>query len=150
MHTIHLSGNTSGVSKSSSDWLNYTGFPGDVSVAFFNVLPGNKDAVALNSPPHALVFTTIDGHLSGSTKRWIFYVKNVKFKSYNLSICQRVLHTGLLLWWHFHAPKRDAAQNETWLVALPVIHMASWAGLGYSKQPKFPDLQPLVCLSTRD
>ncbi len=26
----HLSGNTSGVSKSSSDWLNYTGFPGDV------------------------------------------------------------------------------------------------------------------------
>ncbi len=85
MHTIHLSGNTSGVSKSSSDWLNYTGFPGDVSVAFFNVLPGNKDAMALNSPPHALVFTTIDGHLSGSTKRCIFYVKNVKFKSYNLS-----------------------------------------------------------------
>ncbi len=29
----HLSGNTSGVSKSSSDWLNYTGFPGDVSLS---------------------------------------------------------------------------------------------------------------------
>ncbi len=48
MHMAHLSGNTSGVSKSSSDWLNYTGFPGDVCVAFFNVLPGNKDAVTLN------------------------------------------------------------------------------------------------------
>ncbi len=44
----HLSGNTSGVSKSSSDWLNYTGFPGDVCVAFFNIPPGNKDAVAPN------------------------------------------------------------------------------------------------------
>ncbi len=44
----HLSGNTSGVSKSPSDWLDYTGFPGDVCVAFFNVLPGNKNAVAPN------------------------------------------------------------------------------------------------------
>ncbi len=48
MHMAHLSGNTSGVSKSSSDWLNYTGFPGDVCVAFFNVPPGNKDAVTPN------------------------------------------------------------------------------------------------------
>ncbi len=46
MHMVHFSGNTSGVSKSSSDWLNYTGFPGDVCVAFFNVPRGNKDAVA--------------------------------------------------------------------------------------------------------
>ncbi len=49
MHMVHLSGNTSVVSKSSSDWLNYTGFPGDVCVVFFNVPPGNKDAVAPNS-----------------------------------------------------------------------------------------------------
>ncbi len=48
MHTAHKSGNTSGGSKSSSDWLNYTGFPGDVCVAFFNVPPGNKDAVMPN------------------------------------------------------------------------------------------------------
>jgi len=27
-------------------------------------------------------------------------------------------------------------QNETWLVALPVNHMASWAGLGHSEQPE--------------
>ncbi len=33
MHMAHLSGNTSGVSKSSSDWLKYTGFPGDVCVS---------------------------------------------------------------------------------------------------------------------
>ncbi len=45
MHMAHKSGNTSGVSKSSSDWLNYTGFLGDVCVAFFNVQPGNKDAI---------------------------------------------------------------------------------------------------------
>ncbi len=44
----HLAGNTSGVSKSLSDWLNYTGFPGDVCVAFFNVPPGNKEAVSPN------------------------------------------------------------------------------------------------------
>ncbi len=30
MHMAHLSGKTSRVSKSSSDWLNYTEFPGDV------------------------------------------------------------------------------------------------------------------------
>ncbi len=48
MHMAHLSGNTSGVSKSSTDWLNYTGFPGDVCVAFFIVPPGNKDAMAPN------------------------------------------------------------------------------------------------------
>ncbi len=34
MHMVHLSGNTSVVSKSLSDWFDYTGFPGDV--------PGNK------------------------------------------------------------------------------------------------------------
>ncbi len=48
MHIAHLSGNTSGVSKSSSDWLNYTGYPGDMCVAFFKVLPGNKDSVMPN------------------------------------------------------------------------------------------------------
>ncbi len=42
MHMAHLAGNTSGVSKSSSDWLNYTG---DVCVAFFNIPPGNKKRV---------------------------------------------------------------------------------------------------------
>ncbi len=48
MHMVHLSGNTSVVSKLSADWLNNTGFPGDVCVAFFNFSPGNKDAVTPN------------------------------------------------------------------------------------------------------
>ncbi len=49
MHMAHLSGNTSVVLKASSDWLNYTRFLEDVCVAFFNVLPVNKDAVAPKS-----------------------------------------------------------------------------------------------------
>ncbi len=77
MHTAHLAGNTSGVSKSSSDWLDYTGFPGDVCVAFFNVLPGNKDAVMpnpLTKEESRRVYNCDDKHLwiLGSTKRWIF------------------------------------------------------------------------------
>ncbi len=61
MHMAHLSGNTSGVSKSSSDWLNYTGFPGDVCVVLFNIPPGNKDAVAPNplTKEESCVFTTV-------------------------------------------------------------------------------------------
>ncbi len=47
MHMVKLFVSTSVVSKS-SDWLNYTGIPGDVCVAFFNILPENKDAVAPN------------------------------------------------------------------------------------------------------
>ncbi len=38
MHTAHKSGNTSGVLKSSSDWLNYTGFPGDVCSRFLFIV----------------------------------------------------------------------------------------------------------------
>ncbi len=49
MHMVHLSENTSVVSKLSSDWLNYTGFPGDVCVTFSNAPLGNNDAVMPNS-----------------------------------------------------------------------------------------------------
>ncbi len=58
---VHLSGNTSVVSKSSSDWFNYTGFPGNVCIAFFNVLPGNKDAVMPNplTKEESVVFTNV-------------------------------------------------------------------------------------------
>ncbi len=51
--------NTSGVSKSSSDWLDYTGFLGDACVAFFNVPPLNKDAVTLSRKKNAVVFTNV-------------------------------------------------------------------------------------------
>ncbi len=71
MHIAHLAGNTSGVSKSSSDWLNYTGFLGDVCVAFYNVLPGNKDGVKLKplmEEEICCVYNCDDERLSGSTK----------------------------------------------------------------------------------
>ncbi len=53
MHMAHKIGNTSGVSKSSSDWLNDTGFPWDVCDA--------KDAVTPNPSwkKKAIVFTTV-------------------------------------------------------------------------------------------
>ncbi len=75
MHMVHKSGNTSGVSKSSSDWFNYTGFQEDVCVAFFNVPPGNKDAVMPNSltkEESRRVYNCDDERFSGSNKRWIF------------------------------------------------------------------------------
>ncbi len=74
MHMAHLSGNTLVVSEWSSDWLNYTGFPGDVCFTFFNVPPGNKDAVAPNllMKESRHVYKYENKSLSGSTKRWIF------------------------------------------------------------------------------
>ncbi len=57
------------MSKLSSDWLNYTGFPGDVCVAFFNVPPGNKDAVVpnpLTKEESCRVYKCEDERLSGS------------------------------------------------------------------------------------
>ncbi len=75
MHMAHKSGNTSGVSKLSSDWLNYTGFLGDVCVVFFNIPPGNKDAVTPNplaKEESRRVYNFDDKLLPGSTRRWIF------------------------------------------------------------------------------
>ncbi len=136
MHMAHKSENTSGVSKSSSDWLNYTGFPGDVCVTFFNVMPGNKDAVTPNplTKEESIVFTTVT--MSAYQDQL-----NAGFSK----VCEifKVLHTSLLLWRHFHVPKRDAERNELWLVVWHVL-MASWAGLGQWKLPWFPDLQPSV------
>ncbi len=116
MHIAHLAGNTSGVSKLFSDWLNYTGFPGDVCVAFFNVPPGNKDAVApnpLTKEESSRVYNCDNERLSGSTKRWIFKSMwtFLSLRHRIFKICPRVLHTGLLLWRHFHAPKRDTKRN---------------------------------------
>ncbi len=74
MHMVQLFVSTSVVSKS-SDWLNYTGVLGDVCVAFFNILPGNKDTAApnpLTKEESRCVFKCDSERLSGSTKRWIF------------------------------------------------------------------------------
>ncbi len=75
MHMAHLSGNTSGVSNSSSDWLDYTGFLVDVCVTLFNVPPGNKNAVVPNplmKEESRRVYNGDGERLSESTKRWIF------------------------------------------------------------------------------
>ncbi len=77
IHMEHNSGNTSGVSKSSSDWLNYTEFPGDMCVAFFNVLPRNKNTVTsspLTKEESHRVYNCDDERLSGSTTSWIFKI----------------------------------------------------------------------------
>ncbi len=73
LNMAHLSGDTSGVSKSSSDRLDYTWFLGDVCVAFFNVPPGNKNTVVSNPfTKSCRVYNCDNERLSGSTKRWIF------------------------------------------------------------------------------
>ncbi len=55
----------------------------------------------------------------------------VHFYKYRIfKIHLRVSHTGLLLWQHFHALKRDDARNKLWLVVWHLGQMASWAGLG--------------------
>ncbi len=75
MHILYLSGNIWAVLNSSSDWLNYTGFQGDVCVAFFNVPPGNKDAVApnpLTKKESHWVYKCDRKGLLRSTKCWIF------------------------------------------------------------------------------
>ncbi len=102
------------MSKSSSDWLNYTGFPRDVCVAFFNVPPGNKDAwrQTPSRKKKAVVFTNVmtsayqDQLNAGFSKVCeIFKVKSLKYV--------RVSHNGRsVIVVNFHAPKRDAERNE--------------------------------------
>ncbi len=114
MHMVHVSGNTSVVLKSSSDWLNYTGFPGDVCVVFFNVLPGNKDAVKpnpLTKEESHRVYKSDNERLSGQQNAGFSEVCEI-FKVIESLKYIRVSHTVL----YFHAPKHDAEWNELWLV----------------------------------
>ncbi len=92
------------------------------------------------------VYKCDDERLSGSTKCWIFKIMlNIwSLRNIIFNIRPRVLHSGLLLWQHFHAPKRDTELNEQWLVVWHVGETASWAGLGQQKLPWIPDLQPSV------
>ncbi len=111
--------------------------------------PGNKDAVAQNPSrkKKAFVFTKCDDeHLSGSTEHCIFKsmwnISSLRHRFFKIH--PRISHTGLLLWRHFHIPKRGAKRNKLWLVVWHVGQMASWAGLGQWKRPSIPDLQPSV------
>ncbi len=121
MHMAHKSGNTSEVSKSSSDWLDYTGFPGDVCVACFNIPPGNKDA-PLTKEESRRVYNCDDERLSGSTKRWIF--KSIIFKVHGTESLKyiREFHTPVCYCGEIPTP-RNVTLNETncdWLLDMSV------------------------------
>lgn len=90
MHTAHKIGNTARVSKLSSDWMNSTGFPGDLYVEFFNGLPGNKEEESRR-------FYNCDNEcLPGSAKH--LNLKSVLSSRHRLfKILPSVLHAGLLL-----------------------------------------------------
>ncbi len=146
MHMVHLSGNTSGVSKSLPDWLDYTGFLGDVRVAFFNIPPGNKDAVMPNPLTKAVLFTTVtanayQGELNTGFSKVceIFSVRGIESLKYI-----REFHTLCYCGNISHAPKQDAERNELWLVVWHVGQTASWAGLDHWRLSSIPDLQPSV------
>ncbi len=121
MHMTHLAGNTSVVSKSSLNWLNYTGFPGDVCVAFFNVPPGNKDAVV---PNHSLE------------------KKAVEFSTVTMSIYQDQLNAGF--------SKVCEIFNVCGIESLKCLRVLyCYCGkistpLNNSMRPMFPDFQPSV------
>ncbi len=148
MHMAHLSGNTSGVSKSSSDWLNFTGFPGDVCVAFFNVPPGNKDAVTpnpLTKEERCRVYKCDDERLSGSTKTldfksmWIFKVRSIESLKYIQEFHTPVCYCGDI------STSRNVTLNETncdWLFDMSVNGLMG--GPWPMKLPSIPDLQPSV------
>ncbi len=144
MHMVHLSGNTSVVSKSSSDWLNYTGFPETcVSRSLMYRLETKMPWCQTPSrKKKAIVFINVtanayQGQLNvGFSKVCeIFKVRSIESFKYI-----REFH-ALLFWWHFHAPKRDAERNKLWLVVWHVGQTASWAGLGQWMRPSIPDLQ---------
>ncbi len=87
----------------------------ETCVAFFNVPPGNKDAVALNpltKEESRRVYNCDDKRLSGSTTRWFQkYVKYLKVRHRIFKIRPRVSHTGLVLWWH--STPLNVTLNET-------------------------------------
>ncbi len=123
---VHLSGNTSGVSKSSSDWLDYTGFPGDVCVVFFTVPPGNKDAVVPNpltkEESRQIVFTTVttnayQDQLNAGVSKVIFKVCGIESLKY-----VREFHTPVCYCGDISTP-RNVTLNETncdWLFDVSV------------------------------
>ncbi len=105
----HLSGNT-------SDWLNYTGFPGDLCVAFFNVPSGNKKYHGAKPPRERRkrrVYKCDTNayqdqlHAGFSKVCEIFKIRSIEYLKY----VREFLHIGLLLWWHFHVPNCDAERN---------------------------------------
>ncbi len=116
---VHLSGNTSGVLKSSSDWLNYTEFPGDVRVAFLNVPPGNKNAVAPN-PLTKLTTSACQDQLNAEFSKVCenFKVRGIESLKYIREFYTPVCYCGNI------STPLNMTRNKTkrdWLLYLSVI-----------------------------
>ncbi len=147
MHMVHFSGNTSGVSKSSSDWLNYTQDFLEKCVSHSLMFRLETKMLWHQTPSRkkkAIVFTnvTANAYQSRWNKGFPKVCKN--FKNWAIESLKYIRGFKMLLWRHFHAPKRDAERNELWLVVWHVSQTASWAGLDQWMQPYIPDLQPSV------
>ncbi len=90
MHLVHLSGNTSGVSKSLSDWLDYTGFSGDVCHVLKHSTWKQRCCDTKHPPPpprkkKAVMFTTVTmSAYQDKVLDFQKYVKCLKFAAYNL------------------------------------------------------------------
>ncbi len=112
----HKSGNTSGLPESSSYWFNNTGFPGDLSVTFFNVPPGNKDAVApnpLTKEESCRVYKCDEKNAYHDQVNAGFSKVCEKFKVRAMESLKyfQEFYT-LLLWRHFHTLKHDTKRNK--------------------------------------
>ncbi len=136
--------NTSGVSKSSSDWLNYTRFPGDVCVPFFNAKPPHERRKPSCLQMWRRTRIRVDWMLDFKS---MWNISSSWHRTFKIHL--KVSHISLLLWRHFHAPKRDAERNELRLVVWHVSQTASWAGLGQWLRPSIPEIQPSVVFNKR-
>ncbi len=123
MHMAHKSGKTSGVSKSSLDWLNYTGFLGDKCVAFCleTKMPWRQTP---SRKKKAVVFTTVmtsayqDQLNAGFSKVCeIFNVHGIESLKYVRAFYTRVCYCGDI------STHRNVMLNETncdWLFDMTV------------------------------
>ncbi len=131
MHMAHFSGNTSGMSKSSSDWLNLTRFRGDASVYFRSA---GKQRCRGAKPPHErrkpsclqMWWRTYQGQLNAGFSKVceIFKVRSIESLKYI-----REFHTSVCYCGDISMP-RNVTLNETncdWLFDMSVKRPHGWA-----------------------
>ncbi len=146
MHMAHKSGNTSGVSKLSSDWLSYKGFQGDVCIAFFNIPSGNKDSVMPNLLTKEVMFTTVttsaykDQLNAGFLKVCeVFKVCRIESLKY-----VRVLHTPVCYFGDISTPRNVTLNENNYDLMFDMsVKQPQW------KLPWIPSLQPSVWLDSK-
>ncbi len=140
MHMAHLSRNTPVVS--SSDLLNYTGFPGDVCV--FNIPPWNKDDAKRLHKRRKLLFTNVmanayQGRPNAGFSKVCEIFKVCRIQSLK---CIREFHSPVCYFRDISTP-RNVTLNETncdWLLDMSVKRPHWWALVN----EYITDLQSLV------